>query len=367
MFDKQHTLKLFLLLLVFIFFSAMGIKYVIDELQAFPFNWTEALVNSIFLTLICVPFFWILIVKPLQSTIELESAKSDLILELAAEGIVSIDTQGRILTFNQSAQNIFGYNDKEVIGKNISILMPPPHRDLHDGYLSTYMETGVKHVLMKRREVEALRKDGQTIPIELAVSEIKVGNSHFFTGMVRDISEEKKAQKEIEQLAHFDALTHLPNRRLFFDRLAQAITMAKRKHQSIVLMYLDLDGFKLINDTLGHHVGDLLLEEVAQRLRQSVRESDTLARLGGDEFTLLLADANKDESVELVARKIIDAIGKPFNLEGHELHVGVSIGIASYPEAVTARTLLVTADKAMYAAKAAGKNTYRYGLPEEAL
>ena len=368
MFDTQHPLKIFLILLIFVFVTELSIMYLLAIIQIKPeINWTEAFVDAALLTSLCVPFFWYFVVTPLQKTLELESIKSHKILELAAEGIVTIDTEGKLMSFNPSAQKIFGYGETEVLGKNVSILMPPPHRDNHDKYISRYLQTGQAHLIGKTRELQGRRKDGMPFPMELSLTEIKLGDAHFFTAMLRDVSEQKLAIKRIEQLAHYDELTHLPNRSLFYDRLGQAIMAAKRSHGSIALIYIDLDGFKKVNDTMGHHMGDLLLGKVAERLRLCVRESDTLARLGGDEFTILLNDTHAGENVELVAEKIIDSIAQPFDLEGQAAQIGASIGIARYPEdASTSGTLLIVADKAMYAAKAAGKNTYRFGISGDA-
>jgi len=368
MYDKQHPLKIYLLLLVFVFVAEFGIMYLLSVIQIKPeINWSESLLDAILLTSVCVPIFWYFFVKPLQQALELENVKSHKIVEMAAEGIVSIDTKGLILTFNRAAQKIFGYSEREVIGKNVSMLMPQPHRDLHDGYLSRYMHSGEAHVIGRTQELQGLRKDGTAFPMDLAISEVKIGDTHLFTGMMRDISEQKIAQQQIEHLAHYDSLTHLPNRTLFYDRLGQSIMMAKRNMRSIALMYIDLDGFKQVNDILGHHGGDLLLVEVAKRLRLCVRESDTLARIGGDEFTVILNDAHDREDIEMLAKKIIVSISHPFNLEGRAVSIGVSIGIARYPdEASTTGTLLIVADKAMYTAKASGKNSYRFGIPGDA-
>lgn len=368
MYDKQHPLRIFLILLAFVFVAELSIMYLLAIVEAKPLvDWAEGFVDATLLTVLCVPFFLYFVVKPLQNALELENIKSHKILEMAAEGIVSIDTGGKLLSFNRAAQKIFGYSEAEVIGKNVSLLMPPPHRDNHDEYLSRYLQTGQAHVIGKTRELQGRRKDGMPFPMELSVTEVKFGDAHFFTAVLRDISEQKLALKRIEQLAHYDELTHLPNRSLLYDRLGQAITMAKRNRSNIALMYIDLDGFKTVNDTMGHHMGDLLLVQTAERLRLCVRESDTLARIGGDEFTILLNDTHERENVEMVAQKVINSIDQPFYLEGHATHIGASIGIARYPDdAPTRGTLLIVADKAMYAAKAAGKNTYRFGTPGDA-
>ncbi|MCG6932488.1 MAG: diguanylate cyclase [Gallionella sp.] len=361
--DIQHPLKIFLILLAFIFLVELSIMYMLAIVEDKPtVDWKEAILDATLLTGLCIPFFWYFVTRPLKHALELESLKSHKILEMAAEGIVSIDTEGKLLSLNQAAQKIFGFGEEEVIGKNVSMLMPPPHRENHDNYLSRYLLTGEAHAIGKTMELEGRRKDGIAFPLELSISEIKYGNAHFFTAVMRDISEQKLALKRIEQLAHYDELTHLPNRSLFYDRLRQAISQAKRSKSSIALFYIDLDGFKKVNDTKGHHIGDLLLKQTAERLRLCVRESDTLARIGGDEFTVLLNDAHEREHVEMMANKIINSIDQTFNLEGLTARIGASIGISRYPDdAQTVGTLLIVADKAMYAAKAAGKNTFRFG------
>lgn len=367
MFDKQHPLRLFLLSLLFVFVSELGIMYLLDILQnKAAMSWLEAFVDAILLTSMCVPFFWYFLVKPMQYALQLESVKSHKIVEMAAEGIVSIDTEGRVLSFNRAAQRIFGYNEAEVIGKNVKMLMPQPHQERHDGYLSRYLQNGEAHIIGSTQEVHGLRKDGASFPMELAVSEVKLGDTHLFTAMLRDITEQKTALQRIEQLAHYDELTHLPNRSLFYDRISQSISIAKRNQGRIALLYIDLDGFKQVNDTLGHHIGDLLLVKVAERLRLCVRESDTLARLGGDEFTMILNNSHERDAVAMVASKVIETIALPFDLEGNTVLIGTSIGVARYPDDAKNRgSLLIVADKAMYAAKAAGKNTYRFGSAED--
>ncbi len=175
--------------------------------------------------------------------------------------------------------------------------------------------------------------------------------------MATDITEQQQVAQRIHHLAHHDSLTGLPNRLLFNDRLGQAISLAKRDSRRFALLYLDLDKFKPVNDTLGHNAGDELLRNASNRMRRQVRESDTVARVGGDEFALILRDINNHESVAAVAGKIIGAIGKPFYLErqGQSVDIGTSIGIAIYPDdAQEHETLIKLADAAMYSAKAHG-------------
>jgi diguanylate cyclase (GGDEF)-like protein len=171
----------------------------------------------------------------------------------------------------------------------------------------------------------------------------------------------KQTNDQVTYLAHHDALTGLPNRILFYDRLNQEITRAHRDKESIAVLFLDLDGFKLVNDTLGHDAGDTLLREAAKRIQACVRDSDTVARMGGDEFTVVLGNVRTKNSKDRVAKKIVEAIASPFVLNGKSCSVSVSIGIALYPDnGETAEQLVKIADAAMYLAKHAGKNCYRF-------
>lgn len=359
---NRKSAEIFLIVLSLIFFGAVSIMLLVDNIWGDSVTaWPIILLVALLLTAMCALLLWYFYLLPQRYAVQIESVKSQQIVEMAAVGIVSIDVRGSIQTFNCAAQKIFGYKEKYVIGKNVSMLMPTPHHEQHDEYLANYLRGGEKHVIDRTREVEGLRKNGSIFPMELKVTEFKQGDSRFFTAMLRDLSEQRLAQQRIEQLAHFDELTHLPNRSLFFDRLEQAIIMAKRNQQAVALMYLDLDGFKQVNDTQGHHAGDVLLAQVAKRLQQGERESDTLARIGGDEFTLLLNNARDRAALSSLAQKLIDAIAPVFDIDGHEVHIGISIGIARYPDdAASGKDLLAAADKAMYFSKMSGKNTFRF-------
>jgi len=175
------------------------------------------------------------------------------------------------------------------------------------------------------------------------------------------LTERKRAEQKIAHLAHYDYLTDLPNRALFLDNLEHSLSLAKRNQYKVAALFLDLDGFKKINDTLGHAAGDLLLQGVSKRLKQTIRTSDAVARVGGDEFTFVLNDIGADENASLVARKIITALSAPFDLDGQPSYVGASIGIAIYPDdAQNTEALVKQADEAMYLAKQSGKNTSRF-------
>ena len=207
--------------------------------------------------------------------------------------------------------------------------------------------------------------NGTEFEAELIATPMSFGGAHSIQCMVSDISERKRAERRINYLAHYDDRTGLPNRNLFVDRLSQALGHAQRNGKAVALLYLDLDRFKTLNDTLGHAAGDVLLRAAGTRLTECVRAHDTVARLGGDEFALILADLAQAEHAEMVLAKIFQAFERPFTIDRRQLFVSTSIGIAAYPrDGTTSDLLLKHADIAMYRAKAAGKNTYRFYLPD---
>jgi diguanylate cyclase (GGDEF)-like protein/PAS domain S-box-containing protein len=311
-----------------------------------------------------VNLFWQMVTNLKQTKVELEKSQSQLqaIISNAMDGIITINEAGEILGFNPAAEQIFGYEQAEVQGKNLKMLMPEPVRGEHDAYIHRYVQTGeVKIIGVCGREVVALRKNGEQFPLELSVSEMVLGGLRYFVGIVRDITERKLAEERIAHLAHYDYLTDLPNRALFLDSLNHCLAMSKRNSYKTAVLFLDLDGFKKVNDTLGHDAGDMLLRGVAKRLKETIRASDTVARVGGDEFIFVLNEIGSDENAELMAKKIIAVLSEPFELKGQRCHVGGSIGIAIYPDASTdADSLIKQADNAMYLAKQSGKNTFKF-------
>jgi len=437
------------------------------------------------------------------------------ILNNVADAIITIDEKGTVQSFNPAAEWIFGYSVREVLGKNIKILMPTATKSKHDNFLKSYLETGTSKALGVDRELIGRRKDGTDFPLELAISELRDGKHRVFTGVLRDITERKKAEESLYQArdlleqrvadrtreltqeiadrllaedklrlaakvidnlseavvivddrykvtainpaftditgfaiaevqgkhppfytalkkdkelfaemqasllkhgnwegefwdrrkdgeayaerlsvsaitddagkvhqyamvlsditkrkqdeehilyqANYDALTELPNRTLFLDRLEHGIRAAGREKDTLGLMFIDLDGFKLVNDTLGHDVGDLLLKEASKRLLNCVRPSDTVARLGGDEFTVILHNIVDLQAAPNVAQRVLDALAKPFVLRDQEVFVSGSIGITAYPEdGDNALELLKNADSAMYQAKELGKANFQF-------
>ncbi len=311
-----------------------------------------------------VNLFWQMVTNLKQIKVDLEKSQSQLqaIIHNAMDGIITINEAGEILGFNPAAEQIFGYAQQEVLNKNLKMLMPEPTRSEHDGYLNRYKQTGEAKIIgVCRREVIATRKNSEQFPMELSVSEMILGGQRYFVGIIRDITERKRTEEKIEHLAHYDYLTDLPNRALFVDSLVHCIAMAKRNSFKTAVLFLDLDGFKKVNDTLGHDAGDLLLRAVSKRLKATIRASDTVARVGGDEFIFVLNEISSDENAALMANKIIAALSEPFELKGLPCHIGGSIGISIYPDAATdTETLIKQADNAMYLAKQSGKNTYKF-------
>jgi diguanylate cyclase (GGDEF)-like protein/PAS domain S-box-containing protein len=311
-----------------------------------------------------VNLFWQMVTNLKQIKGELEKSQSQLqaIIHNAMDGIIMINETGEVLGFNPAAEQIFGYSKQDILGKNLNMLMPEPVRSEHDGYINRYLQTGQGKILgIGGREVVAVRRNGEQFPMELSASEMMLGGQRYFVGIVRDITERKQAEQKIAHLAHYDYLTDLPNRALFLDNLEHAVSLARRNQYKVVVFFLDLDGFKKVNDTLGHDAGDMLLRGVSKRLRETIRASDTVARVGGDEFIFVLNGIESDENTALMAKKIIAALSVPFDLKGQQCRVGGSLGIAIFPDDSTdSETLIKQADDAMYLAKQSGKNTYRF-------
>ena len=216
-------------------------------------------------------------------------------------------------------------------------------------------------------EIEVMKKDGTMTVVEMSVSLILDAKGHEvgFRNLIRDVTERKRSEETIRRLAYHDPLTGLPNRLLFTDRLNMAITRAKRNRQYLAVMMLDLDYFKEINDTLGHHMGDRLLHAVGSRLTELLRKGDTIARMGGDEFLILLPEITNVEVTTTIAQKIVESFQSFFVIDNRELHITTSIGIAIYPNASDdVENLIKHADIAMYRAKGSGRNNYQLFTPE---
>ena len=290
------------------------------------------------------------------------------ILDTALDAFISMDSSGLITEWNTEAERLFGYSRENALGKSLAgLIIPPASRDAHVRGLKHFMETGEGPYIGGRIEVTAMRSDRSEFPVEISITAIRPentlhGSDTFFSAFLRDITERKQAESKISFLAYHDQLTGLPNRELFYDRMSQAISQAKRKHGRLALLFLDLDGFKAVNDDYGHEAGDTVLKAVARRLQACVRGVDTVARLGGDEFTIILSEVEKSADVSSIAEKIIQTLAAPIILNNaRKCAIGVSAGIAIYPEdGYEIDKLMSAADSAMYESKAGGKNTYTF-------
>ncbi|MHB8184178.1 MAG: putative bifunctional diguanylate cyclase/phosphodiesterase, partial [Candidatus Desulforudaceae bacterium] len=300
--------------------------------------------------------------KQTEATLDKTEALARSIISKAHDGIITVDTSGEIKSFNPACERIFGYAPADVVGKNISMLFLPDFHDA-DGCTITQL-TGEGEPCGVSKEVMGRRNDGTAVPIEYTFSDFCVHKQCFVTLILRDITERKRYEETIWHQAFHDILTGLPNRMLFKDRLTLAMAHAKRNNKGLAVLFLDLDRFKLINDTLGHNVGDQLLYYIGMRLQNCVREDDTVARMGGDEFTLLLPEISKAEHAAKIAHKVTEAIRQPLRIGEHDLYISTSIGIVLFPDdGQDAETLIKNADTAMYRAKESGRNHYELYTP----
>ena len=273
-----------------------------------------------------------------------------LLFEQNAAGVCVTETSGTILDCNLTFAMMLGYARASLIGRNANEL-----------YVRTSDRDDLVEMLrdsttLNSVEVELKKQDRQSM---WALMNLTLVGERIHATVV-DISDRKRAEEQIEFHAYHDVLTNLPNRKLFTDRLTHSLSRARRSGKSLAVMFVDLDHFKSINDTLGHESGDELLLQMARRLRENIRDDDTVARLGGDEFTIILAELRHPEDAINVAEKLIKAVERPLSISGTSIEVSASIGIAIYPDDGTdAESLLRNADSAMYRAKEAGRNTYQ--------
>ncbi|NRD77337.1 EAL domain-containing protein [Bacillus sp. BRMEA1] len=286
------------------------------------------------------------------------------LIESANDAIIIADCKGSIVLWNKGAQTIFGYEEKEVIGQNLQIIVPERYREAHRKGMQRYVTTRKPQVIGKTLEMHGLRKDGSEFPVELSLSSWQEHGNMFFSSIIRDVTERKLADEKINQMVYLDPLTGLPNRHLLNDRITQALEQETEHNQTIGIMFIDLDRFKFINDTLGHAVGDQLLVEAAQRIQACVGRSDTVCRQGGDEFIVLLPNTSSEE-VSKKAKLILLLFNQSFVLNEHEMFVTPSIGISLYPsDGQDKDTLIKNADTAMYRVKEQGKNSFQFYTPE---
>ncbi|MEC1522494.1 EAL domain-containing protein [Neobacillus niacini] len=304
-----------------------------------------------------------------QANLELSKTIADLhisetlatvIIETSIDTMVVIDENGIVLKANPALEKMFNYVESEIIDKHLSMLFSD---EKSRTTILNIVETikNLNHLLNNEHlyEVTASRKDGSTFPAEIQIGKRFVQNRSLIAFTIRDITKKKQDQEKITHMAYHDSLTNLPNRRLFNEQLTIKLNEARHSIQPLVIMYLDMDRFKYINDSLGHLMGDRLLQEVAKRLAQSVRKKDIVARVGGDEFTIILPETDREIALE-VAEEIFEAFKKPFYIDNYELFLTTCIGISTFPyDGEDPQVLIRNADAALYRAKEQGKNQYK--------
>lgn len=282
---------------------------------------------------------------------------SDVAFNAASEGFLITDAQKNVIAINSAYTTITGFTQTEVLGQFPQLL----DRGLNDELFFSKLWAELNFDGLWRGEILSRRKDGEIFSAYLSMSKVhdETGELTNYVAVFTDISETKQAQLTIEHQANYDLLTGLPNRRLFNDRLEQELRHCQRDHSKLCLMFLDLDRFKDINDTLGHDVGDELLRHMADRIQDCLRDVDTVARLGGDEFTIILTGLEARQDAVMVAQKLIEIIEQPMRIKDQTIRVSTSIGLTFYPDDGEKSGLLMqNADRAMYAAKDAGGGAF---------
>ncbi|HEX6099172.1 MAG TPA: EAL domain-containing protein [Thermoanaerobaculia bacterium] len=286
------------------------------------------------------------------------------ILDNAGEGIVVYDRELRYVLWNAFMVEMTGLAPADVLGKRVTDVFP----NLAEQRVDEMLARALGGETVSSPDVHYYVPSTQRQGWVSSVYRPYIGDDGETLGviaLIRDITERKAAEQQIEYQAYHDAVTGLANRHLFQEHLSLAVALAQRRHKQVAVLFLDLDHFKVINDSLGHSVGDGLLREVARRLKEAVRDGDTVARVGGDEFTIVLQDVSHPREAAAVAQKVLRTVAEPMAIHGHRLFVTTSIGITVFPDDGTdAETLLKNADTAMYRAKAEGRNTFQMSTRE---
>ena len=361
-----------------------------DHFAAMYADFTNTLISSIFLYIVFLAIIYILIQRMRRNdkkytqkleadintkTDELKKQKEafETLFEKSNDGVLILD-DGKFIECNENILKMLHYKSKEdLLNLHPSKLSPKHQPDGRSSYekAEEMMSLAIKNNGHQFEWVHT-KSNGEDFLVEVTLTPITLNNRKVFYVVWRDISEEKEAQiKLLEQKeilyhqAHHDALTGLPNRVLFNDRLEHGIELAKRNRTKFALFFIDLDYFKQINDSLGHQVGDKVLIAVTERLKAKIRQEDTLARLSGDEFTVIMEDINTIDDVALLAQKIQKVLAQPIHIDGHTIYISCSMGISIYPKDSTDPIdLIKNADAAMYQAKQEGKNNFQFYLPE---
>ncbi len=296
----------------------------------------------------------------------------EILFAFSPDAIVVTDAEGRIQETNAQLERLFQYSANELLGHPIEILIPERYRQNHHAHRKAHDDQPNIRPMGTALELFGVCKDGTEFPVNIMLGPVETPRGRMVLTIIRDLTERNQREEdtrnrrtlfedEMSHLAQHDALTDLPNRLLLNDRLTQAISIARRNHSQLAVLFLDLDGFKHINDSLGHSVGDKLLQSVAGRLLACVRKSDTVSRQGGDEFVILLSEVTHAADAAIIAAKIIAELKKGHRIGKHRLRISASVGLSTYPnDGEDAETLIKNADMAMYDAKQSGRDKYRF-------
>lgn len=287
------------------------------------------------------------------------------IARTAPDAIISIDESGHVIDWNPAATLIFGYERKDIIGRKYRRLLVPGEIEKRLQHIEAYLQGKIASLENSLAQVQAVRDDGLIFTAEFSATSWQTEKGRFFSLFLRDISERIEAEYKLRHQALHDPLTELPNRNLFKDRLTTAMEQARRNGTLVAVMIIDLDNFKIINDTLGHGVGDKLLQIVAQRVNEQKRATDTIARLGGDEFGVVQTNFTEPSDAMLFAGKLRESIAETMTIEENIFQIGCSVGVTIYPhDSELSDNLLRNADIAMYQAKEEGRNSIRFFVEE---
>jgi diguanylate cyclase (GGDEF)-like protein/PAS domain S-box-containing protein len=286
------------------------------------------------------------------------------LMESAPDGMMIVNDERNVVLINRKFEAIFGYDRSEVIGRNMAMFIPPRYTH-HQKYSKEYLKNPQAMHMTEGRETFALHRDGSEIPVEIRLSPLKTPEGFIVLAAIRDVTERKHYEAQLEYLTTHDGLTNLPNRNLLIDRLSQAILYAKRNQRKAAVLFIDLDNFKVINDSLGHDLGDRLLKIIGERLTICVRANDTVARQGGDEFVIVLTDLAESEDAGNMAEKIQVTLNQPLQIDQHTFGISCSIGISIYPkDGKDAQALLKNADAAMFRVKEQGRAAFQFFTAE---
>jgi diguanylate cyclase (GGDEF)-like protein/PAS domain S-box-containing protein len=281
-------------------------------------------------------------------------ARAKAVMDSAVEAIVTADALGHIESANPAAEQLFAWSESELVGRPVGDLIPA---------LAVSEEgSGLHDVRWEEREhmVEAQRKDSSAVPVDVSLTSTSVHGAEMFTVIARDATVRKLHEDQLEHLATHDPLTGLANRKLFDELLVRAVFRAERSRRALAVLYMDLDGFKDVNDVFGHQAGDRVLSETARRLESVIRPGDIVARLGGDEFVVLCENLGSPDDAEKIATRVVQSVGKPVAVAAGVATVTASVGVAIGSLGESAASVVARADEAMYRIKQDGKAGYRF-------